>query len=62
MQLATTTMAENAPLQCYSQVCYIWKGKLVDTVEKEQDGRKFYVDHSRHTDEQYHFIVLMKWR
>lgn len=59
-QIATTTITKDNPLECYSQVVYIWDGQLVTTIEKELDGRKYYVDHSRHTDEKYHFIVVMK--
>lgn len=59
-QIATTTIVTTNPLECYSQVCYVWDGQLVTTIEKELDGRKYYVDHSRHTDEKYHFIVFMK--
>lgn len=59
-QLATTTITKDNPLECYSQVAHVWDGQLVTTIEKELDGRKYYVDHSRHTDEKYHFIVFMK--
>jgi hypothetical protein len=60
IQLASTTVTEENPLICYSQVAYIWDGNLLDSISRELDGRKYYVDHSRHTDEQYHFVVVMK--
>jgi UV DNA damage repair endonuclease len=60
LQTASTIITEAKPLECYSQVCYIFGRQLVTTIEKTSDGRKFYVDHSRHTTDEYRFVVIMK--
>lgn len=60
IQLASTTITQENPLVCYVQVAYVGDEELLSSIEKTPDGRKYYVDHSRHTDEQYHFVVVMK--
>jgi hypothetical protein len=63
-QLASTfciAQPDDIPVAIHSQVSYIEDGHLDNVVRKTPDGHFIRVDHSRHTPEQYEFLVNMRW-
>jgi hypothetical protein len=60
IQIAATTCVGN-PISVYSQVSYICTHFLDTSIQKDINNHFVYVDHSRHTEEEYDFIAVMKW-
>jgi hypothetical protein len=60
IQIAATTCVGN-PISVYSQVSYVCSHFLDISIQKGINNHFVYVDHSRHTKEEYNFITAMKW-
>lgn len=54
------------PIGLYSQLQYISSGRLCENTQEFDNGRGetylILVDHSRHTDNEYNFVVKMKYK
>jgi hypothetical protein len=60
-QFASTFVVEK-PFSIQSQIGYVEGNRLVEGIQKTSGNlHPVKVDHSRHSEEDYHFVVLMKW-